>query len=423
LQIIKRLDLIAHKRPRSLVAILFIDLDRFKIINESLGHQFGDRLLILVCQRIQNCLRPQDRLARVGGDEFVIILEQIDNLDLAVAIAKSLQVELTLPFELNEQTIVITASLGITFSLIERQTRPEELLRDAHTAMYRAKDLGKNRCEIFTQGMHLAAMKRLQLENDLRQAIKLQEFELYYQPIVDLQTDLLCGFEALVRWNSPQRGLVTPGEFIPLAEETGLIIPLGFWILQTACRQIHDWYRQFPELQLLTISVNLSSHQFVSSDLVEQIERILRGSELDYQCLKLEITESAVMENIDRAIEIFRQLKSLGIKLSIDDFGTGHSSLSYLHYFAADTLKIDRSFVKQMELSDKNGEIIETIIMLAHKLGMDVIAEGIETITQLQALQNFECEYGQGYLFSKPLKNTAATQLLAKTYFVRSSKL
>lgn len=409
LQLLKQLR--QAKKKQALVAVLFVDLDRFKIINESLGHQAGDRLLILSQRRIEACLRPPEQLARVGGDEFAIVL-QIDEASQAIAVAKRLQENLALPFALNGQEICITASLGITFAAVGQESQPEELLRDAHTAMYRAKASGRNCYEIFTEGMYTDAVKRLQLENDLRQAIARQEFQLCYQPIIDLKTEKIAGFEALVRWLSPKRGFVSPGEFIPLAEETGLIIPLGEWILLEACRQMHDWHQQFPQHPALTISVNLSSCQFVQPDLVEQIQQILQQTKINR--LKLEITESAVMENVEAAIALMARLKALGITISIDDFGTGYSSLSYLHQFPADTLKVDQQFVKQMEMADRNADIVSTIILLAHQLGMDVIAEGIETQAHLEALQALECEYGQGYFFSKPLSSEAATALLAE---------
>ena len=395
----------------AIIAVLFVDLDRFKTINESLGHPVGDRLLVLAQKRMRACLRSQDKLARVGGDEFAIVL-QINGAGKATTVAGRLQETLALPFILNGQEICITASLGITFFEGGQETKPEELLRDAHTAMNRAKASGKNGTEIFTQGMHAQAVLRLQLENDLRQAINRREFQLYYQPIIDLKTGKIAGFEALVRWVSPQRGFVSPGEFIPLAEETGLIIPLGAWILQAACRQLHGWHQQFPQHSSLTMSVNLSSCQLTQPDLVEQIEQILQQTEVNTHCLKLEITESAVMESVEAAIALFERLKALGIKLSIDDFGTGYSSLSYLHHFRADTLKVDRSFVKQLDMDDKNANIVSTIVMLAHKLGMDVVAEGIETSAQQAALQAMKCEYGQGYLFAKPLDSEAATEWL-----------
>lgn len=397
----------------ALVAVLVVDLDRFKTINESLGHQVGDRLLNFAQKRIKACLRSQDKLARVGGDEFAIALKQIEEVSQAIAVAQRLQENLASPFNLDGQEICITASFGITFSK-GGEAKPEELLRDAHTAMNRAKAAGQNGIEIFTQGMHAEAVKRLQLENDLRQAINRQEFQLYYQPIINLKTSKIAGFEALVRWVSPHRGFVSPGEFIPLAEETGLIIPLGAWILEVACRQLYDWHQQFPQQASLTMSVNLSSCQLSQPDLVEQIEQILQQTKVNSCCLKLEITESAVMESVEAAIALLERLKALGLKLSIDDFGTGYSSLSYLHHFPADTLKVDRAFVKQMEMADKNADLVSTIVFLAHKLGMDVVAEGIETQAHREALQALECEYGQGYLFAKPLDSEAATEWLSR---------
>jgi EAL domain-containing protein (putative c-di-GMP-specific phosphodiesterase class I) len=330
-------------------------------------------------------------------------------------VAERLQQTLSLPFNLKGSEVFTTVSIGIALSSTGYD-RPEEVLRDADTAMYRAKMLGKARHEVFDKTMHARAMNLLQMETDLRRAIERKEFVLYYQPIVSLETGAISGFEALIRWQHPERGFVPPDEFIKIAEETGLIIPIGQWVLEEACRQIHQWQEEFPQFPPLQISVNLSSKQFINSDLIAQIRRVLEETDVAPQSLKLEITESMVMENFELAVEMLNQLRALGIELSIDDFGTGYSSLSYLHRFPISTLKIDRSFVSSMTGNNENAEIVRTILMLARSLKMNVVAEGVETEEQLSQLAMLECEYGQGYYFSKPLKATDASQLLSSRH-------
>jgi diguanylate cyclase (GGDEF)-like protein/PAS domain S-box-containing protein len=394
-------------------AVLFIDLDRFKIVNDSLGHQFGDQLLIEVSQRLQRCVRAVDTVARLGGDEFAILLDGIEGADTAAPTAERIQGQLTSPFNLSGQEVFISASIGIAFSTTGYD-RPEDILRDSDTAMYRAKANGKARHEVFDQAMHTRAMEQLQLENDLRRAVERQEFAVHYQPIVSLESGQVRGFEALVRWQHPQRGLVSPAEFVPLAEETGLIIPLGMMVLREACRQTASWQQQFPAEPPFTISVNLSAKQLKQLDLVEQIERILREAGLRPDCLRLEVTESLVMENAEIAASILGELKTIGIKLSLDDFGTGYSSLSYLHRFPFDILKIDRSFVMRMGRDQGSAKIVKAILMLASELDMAVVAEGIETEPQQEQLRALHCAYGQGYLFSKPLAAEAMETLFGK---------
>jgi diguanylate cyclase (GGDEF)-like protein len=400
------------RREDRLFAVLFLDLDRFKVVNDSLGHMVGDQLLVGIARRLEICLRPGDTVARLGGDEFTVLLEDLMSVTEAIEVADRLQKALALPFNLNGHEVFATVSIGIALSSTGYD-RPEEVLRDADTAMYRAKMLGKARHEVFDKTMHARAMNLLQMESDLRRAIERNEFVLHYQPIVALETGTISGFEALIRWQHPERGFVPPDDFIPIAEETGLIIPIGQWVLEEACRQIHEWQEQFTQYPPLQISVNLSSKQFVNSNLIDQIRRVLRETNVEPQSLKLEITESVVMENFDMAIEMLNQLRTLGIELSIDDFGTGYSSLSYLHRFPISTLKIDRSFVSRMSDNNENAEIVRTIMMLARSLKMDVVAEGVETIDQLTQLAMLECEYGQGYYFSKPLKIADAAKLLA----------
>ncbi|MGF1588654.1 MAG: EAL domain-containing protein [Pleurocapsa sp.] len=400
-------------KSKTAIAVLSIDLARFKTVNDSLGSLIGDRLLVLASKRIQNCIRSQDKLARVGVAEFSLVLFTLENQDYAIAIAKRIQQELVQPFNIKGQEIVMTTNLGIAFYQPGAKIHAEELLRNSNLAQERAQILGKNRYAVFAPRMHSETVAQWQLESDLRHGIEHREFQLYYQPIINLKTDRLAGFEALVRWISPTRGFVSPQEFIPLSETTGLIIPLGDWILHEACRQMRQWHQQFN--RPITININLSSHQF-KSDLVAQVAGILEQTKLAPECLKLEITESAMMDDVEAAIALLKQLKDLGIKLSIDDFGTGYSSLSYLQQFCADTLKVDRSFVCQLESSAKNQAIVDIIVTLAHKLDMDVVAEGIETNNQLQMLRTLNCEYGQGYLFAKPLKSEAATDLLAQQF-------
>jgi len=398
-----------------LFAVLFLDLDRFKNINDSLGHVAGDQLLITIARRLEECLRPTDTVARLGGDEFAILLDGLNEYDHAIQVAERAQRELMRPFNLNGHEVYTTASIGITLSTTDYD-HPESVLRDADTAMYRAKENGKARYELFDKVMHARAVERLQLENDLRRAIERQEFHVYYQPIVSLDADRLAGFEALVRWEHPERGFISPAEFISTAEETGLIVELGQWVLHEACRQMHEWQWQNPAHRHLMMSVNLSAKQFTQPDLLGQIKRTLSETGLDPRCLKLEITESVVMENAETASTMLTQLRALGVHLSIDDFGTGYSSLSYLHRFPVNTLKIDRSFISRMGAGDENTEIVRTIITLASNLGMKVIAEGVETLAQLTLLKEMKCEYGQGYLFSRPINAEAAGLLILRGY-------
>jgi diguanylate cyclase (GGDEF)-like protein/PAS domain S-box-containing protein len=401
----------ANRHEDYLFAVLFLDLDRFKLLNDSFGHVVADQLLVAIARKLELCVRPEDIVARLGGDEFTFLLDDIKDISDATRVANRIHKELAAPFNLSGQEVFTTASIGITLSS-QRYDRPEDCLRDADTAMYRAKALGKARHAIFDKSMHERVMALLKLETDLRRALEREEFRLHYQPIVVLETGQITGFEALVRWQHPERGLVPPVEFIAVAEETGLIIPIGRWILREACRQMQNWQEQFSSNTPLAISVNLSSKQFSQPDLIEQVKHILEETGLDARSLKLEITESVVMENAAAATVMLFQLLDLGVQLYIDDFGTGCSSLSHLHHFPFDTLKIDRSFVSRMSTEDGDLEIARTIVALAHSLHMEVMAEGVETAEQLAQLKVLNCEYGQGYLFSKPLEATAAGALL-----------
>jgi EAL domain-containing protein (putative c-di-GMP-specific phosphodiesterase class I) len=360
-------------------------------------------------------LRPGDTVARLGGDEFTILLEDIDGLSEAIGVAERVEKELSSPFNLGGHEVFTSVSIGIASSEIGYE-RPEDILRDADTAMYRAKSLGKARHEVFDRTMHAHAMNLLKLETDMRRAIERKEFVLYYQPIISLEEFSITGFEALIRWEHPEYGLISPAEFIPVAEETGLILPIGRWVLREACRQMKEWQNRLDLALPLSMSVNLSAKQFMQPDLIKQVKDTLRETDLDAGSLKLEITESVVMENIETATEMLRQLRELGVESSIDDFGTGYSSLSYLHRFPSTTLKIDRSFVSRMNDHSENAEIVRTIIMLARNLGMNVIAEGIETRAQLEQLKSMDCAQGQGYFFSKAISGESAFNLLEGEY-------
>ncbi|WP_197065011.1 putative bifunctional diguanylate cyclase/phosphodiesterase [Leptolyngbya sp. KIOST-1] len=400
-----------RQNPELPVIVAFMGIDRFKVINESLGHQVGDEVLQIMTQRLVQHMPPEAQVARVGGDEFALLLTHLPGA-AAGEVMDRLQYALSEPLHLHGQKLPSTLSIGVAISQPGLAYKPANLLRDAHTAMYRAKALGKSRFEVFAQGMLTEAVNRLQLESDLINALDNQEFLLYYQPIVNLKTGALAGFEALVRWHQKDRGFVLPSAFIPAAEETGLIMALGQWIFQEACRQLRHWHLLFPHHRHLTMSINLSNRQFGQADLVSQIEAALQETQVDGRCIRLEITESMVMGDVDAAIDLMLKLKALDLKLAIDDFGTGYSSLSYLHRFPMDTLKVDKSFVGRLEKSNEDRAIINTILTLGQKLGMDVVAEGVETATQMVILQQEGCDYGQGYFFAKPLPAADALDLL-----------
>jgi diguanylate cyclase (GGDEF)-like protein len=410
-----------NQEPEAQFAILFIDLDRFKIINDSLGHMVGDQLLVAIAQILSNCLRPCDTVARLGGDEFTILLNNIQTEQDAIAIAERIQKELTAPFEVEGHTVFTSASIGIAYGA-RSYSETVDLLRDADIAMYHAKEQGKARYAIFDPCMYQRTLQLLQLERDLRKAIENQEFVLYYQPIVCLRNGHVAGFEALIRWQHPERGFISPQEFIPIAEDTGLIVPLGDWVLREACKQLRHWHDTIPSASNLRVSVNLASKQIQEQDFIHKVDRILAETGLDGNFLRLELTESMLMERTQEIIEMLTQVRHRRILLSIDDFGTGYSSLSYLHRFPVSTLKIDRSFVTQMTVDNESFEIARTVVTLAHALNLDVIAEGVETPEQVTQLRRLGCEFGQGYLFSKPLSTLAIESLLSEQEHLRHVK-
>ena len=392
----------AQQNEKYLFGVLFLDLDRFKNINDSLGHPCGDELLSLVARRLETCIRQTDMVARFGGDEFAILLDAIQDASDVVRVAEKVQQVISAPFKLASHEAITTASIGVALST-SGYAEAEDIIRDADTAMYRAKDHGKARYEIFDTTMHTRAVTLLRLESDLRRALEKEELCVYYQPLVSLASRELHGFEALVRWQHPECGIVSPDDFIPLAEETGLILPIGLQVLREACLQLRKWQQRSPCNRDLIMSVNLSGKQLTQPDLIERIEEVLHESQINPWHLKLEITETVVMDNPELAAVTLAKLRGLGVRLSIDDFGTGYSSLSYLNRFPVDTLKIDRSFVTSMNEADENLQIVKTIVTLAGNLGMQVVAEGVESEEQLDQLRSLKCQYGQGFLFSKPL--------------------
>jgi diguanylate cyclase (GGDEF)-like protein len=392
--------------------VLFIDLDRFKVINDSWGHAVGDQLLIRVAKILKKCTRQTDIVARLSGDEFVILLNDLEDFQDAIKVAERLLGELTAPIHLARHTVFSGASIGIVFGSSNYQNGMD-LLRDADIAMYRAKALGKGRYAIFDQDMYAQAIHLSQIETDLRYALERQEFLLYYQPITCLKTRQILGFEALLRWQHPIRGLVTPDQFITIAEDSGLIIRIGEWVLQEACQQLCNWHLQLPDAASISISVNLSSKQIKQYDFLSTLDGILTDTGLQGEYLRLELTESMLMDHSDKTMKLLSSIKERRVQLSIDDFGTGYSSLSYLHHFPIDMLKIDRSFVNQIKLEENNDEIVKTIITLAHSLGIQAIAEGVETEHQVTHLRNLNCDAAQGYFFSQPVPAYEAEAIIA----------
>ena len=402
----------AKRKKHSPFAVLFLDFDRFKLINDSLGHMVGDQLLIAIARRLEASVRPGDTVARLGGDEFTILLDDLNRPDEAIVVVRRLLRNLAEPFKLAGREVFITASVGVALSTAEYE-QADDVLRDADTAMYRAKSLGKARYEVFDQTMHANATDLLQIETDLWRALERKELTLDYQPIVSLRTGKIAGFEALLRWLHPARGIVSPLEFISVAEETGLIVPIGQWVLDQACRQTREWQKRYPQEPPLHVSVNLSAKQFMQPDLIDQVGLALDKSGLNPTSLKVEITESMVMQNMESTTQMLGQLRALGVEISLDDFGTGYSSLSSLHRFPISVLKVDRSFVTSMTDNQESLEIVRTIVGLARNLKMDVIAEGVETLEQAVELRAMDCKYGQGYYFSRALNAENAVRFLA----------
>lgn len=403
---------VAQENPDYQFAVLFLDCDRFKVINDSLGHLVGDELLIALTHRLKSILSLDNTIARFGGDEFAILLKQIDNINSVTKVADQILKAFSFPFQLKRNEVFINASIGVALGNHSYE-QAEHILRDADTAMYRAKTLGKGQYHVFDPTMHAAAMQALQLENDLRKAIQQKEFVVHYQPIISLCTGKITGFEALVRWQHPTRGIVPPALFIPLAEETGLINSIGKIVLSQACHQVQQWHQEKLIDESIFMSVNISAKQFAQLDIVEQIAQIMAEAQINPQNLKLEITESAFINNAQSAKAILQELRQRRIQLSIDDFGTGYSSLSYLHNFPVDTLKVDRSFVSKLDGTSESLGLIPAIKKIAETMKMSVVAEGIETEKQLAQLRELNCEFGQGYLFAKPLPEKEATELLA----------
>ena len=430
---------LSKKRSNYKFAVLLIDVDDFRIINDSLGHTAGDELLIQIGQRLKDSVRQvdtvsrprasevlgrptnDDTLARLGGDEFTILLDDIRDPIEAVRVAERVQAELATPFVVNHQEIVISASIGIASST-SPHTQAEDLLRDADIAMYRAKRAGKARCEVSDTAMHANAVKRLRLETDLRKALDQGEFRVYYQPIVSLQTGKITGFEALTRWQRPE-GILPPIEFIAVAEEIGLIIPMNRQLLREACQHLRSWQSEFPSSPPLTMSVNITSREFAQPDLATEIRKLLEQTGVDPGCLQLEITETIAMGDAEKSGHVLAQLKATGIGLSIDDFGTGYSSLSRLHRIPVDTLKIDRAFISNMDSDPESREIVRIIIMLAHNLGLKVVAEGAETEEHINLLKQLNCEMAQGYFFSRPADDQAMAKLLVSNQGARAASV
>jgi PAS domain S-box-containing protein len=435
---LQRAIALSQRRSDFRFAVLFIDIDEFKVFNDSLGQSAGDDLLVEVARRLKQGLSDHDAfcgiraakngqaptsestLARPGGDEFLVLAEDVRDPSDAIRISELIKERLAQPFEIKGNEIVVSASIGIAFST-DTSTQASDVLRDAEIAMYRAKQEGKACCEVFDSAMHSDAIKRLRLEADLRKALQLNEFRVHYQALVSLETNQIVGFEALSRWQRPQ-GLVMPGEFIQVADETGIILPLNRKLLREACKQLRLWSRLFPVPLPLVISANITAKQFVQPDLATQIGEILEQTGTDPSCIHLEITENVAMADVDRSAVILSELKALGVRLSIDDFGTGYSSLCRLQKFPVDVMKIDRAFVSEMDHDSETHEIVRIIVMLGKNLGMKVVAEGIERPEQIALLKEMGCELGQGYLFSKPVDAASTEQLLKSQSLITQVK-
>ena len=409
-----RIRQILKKRERNQklqYAVIYIDLDRFRLVNESLGHVHGDELIIQTGHRLRDCVQPGDTVARLGGDEYAILMEDIDDINLAIELTETIQSDFSKPFSLGDKEVFSSGSMGVAYSNLDYE-RPEDIIRDAELAMYKAKRLGNSKSVLFDDNLRRSPISPIDLDTDLRRALDRNEMQIHYQPIISLRDGVISGFEALLRWKHRIRGNISPNEFIPLAEETGLIYELGQWVLYQACLQTLHWNNEREPEKALELSINLSGKQFADPNLVNGVLDNLDKSGLKAKNLKLEITESVLMENAPRSIDMLNQLKEHDIKVCVDDFGTGYSSLSYLHTFPIDTLKVDRSFVNDMGRNYKNMEIIRTITMLAHNLKLDVIAEGVETAEQHAQLSALGCQYAQGFYFSRPVDSNDASNLI-----------
>jgi diguanylate cyclase (GGDEF)-like protein len=411
----ERLEHVAERARRhgdSQYAVLFLDLDRFKVVNDSLGHQVGDELLVAITGRLAASVRTEDTVARLGGDEFAVLLENIVDVADATRVAERIANELTAPVNLNGYEVFSSASIGIALSS-SSYDRPEHLLRNADMAMYRAKSAGIGQYEVFDRAMHAQALARLQMETDLRRACERHEFHAVYQPVICLSSGRIRGFEALLRWDHPAQGVVSPVEFIPIAEETGLILPMGRWILEEACRELRAWQRARKQPDLF-VAVNLSVKQFSQPDLAEQVRQVLRTTGVKASSLRLEITETVIVQKTELATRTLRELKELGVKVYMDDFGTGYSSLSYLHRLPLDALKIDRSFIGEMDTDERTRQLVRAILTLAQSVGVQVVAEGVASSRQVEELRALGCQFAQGFYFARPLRALAAGELLAE---------
>ncbi len=397
----------SKRRTNYYFAVVFVDLDRFKVINDSLGHNAGDKLLVEVGQRLLQNVRELDTVARFGGDEFVLLLEELLSPRDAIRTIKRIRDSLREGFLIDGHEVMITSSFGIVLDPTIAHS-PEELLRNADIAMHLAKERGKDRFKVFSPKLLDQAVRLLTIENDLRRALVNREFYIVYQPILELEDTRLIGFEALVRWEHPQKGLIRPNEFIPIAEDTGLILDLGAFVLRQAAETMAEWRSRLPQAQDLLLSVNVSGKQFAQHDIVEQVRTVLQSTGLPAERLKLEITETAIMEHAANSVGKLKKLKDMGASLSIDDFGTGYSSMSYLQQFPLDHLKIDLSFIRQLTTHRENIEIVKGIISLAHSLNLKVVAEGVEKVEQANILRGMHCDYAQGYLYAKPLPQSEA---------------
>jgi diguanylate cyclase (GGDEF)-like protein len=393
-----------------MLAVLFVDLDRFKNVNDSLGHSVGDELLIQLARRLTHFLRPGDTVARLGGDEFAILLNDVHGASDATRVAERLQELIREKIVVAGREVFTSASVGVALSS-PTYKHPEEILRDADTAMYRAKAAGRSCYQVFDQAMHRSAVALLKLETELRRAVELKQFLMHYQPIVSLENGRIVGFEGLVRWKHPERGIVSPDQFIAVAEETGLIVPLGWWVLRQSCRHAREWQQLFPSDPPLYVSVNISGKVVMQPDMFDRVMGILEETGLPPTSLRLEITENVIMDHGDIALAKLAQFHTLGVQFSVDDFGTGYSSLSYLQRFSYDTLKIDRSFISEMESKGDASAIVQTIVALANMLKINVVAEGVETALQFERLREIGCSHAQGFWFSRPV-DRAATQAL-----------